>query len=324
MPSIDRVSPRSAARWRPLKRPLLLVVNPSATGVSPAVTERLAAKLGEGFEVDVQLTARAGQATELAAGAAGEGHGLVAALGGDGTVSEVAAGLAGTATALACLPAGRTNVFSRTLGHGKSPEEAADLLLAARDRTHRRRVDLGTVNGRYFTFASGVGFSATLNRRVAERAGFGGPLNVPFLMYEVLSTLGTAYLRDPPRLRVELGTRTVEGVTAVLQNSSPLTYLGSRPIEVCEGAALESGTLSLTMLRRSRVSALPGIVARVLAGPARRIQRHPWVVGASGLQEVIIRPADERPLPVEVDGDYLGELDEVRYGVAPGKLLVAG
>jgi diacylglycerol kinase family enzyme len=288
------------------------------------MTERLALRLGEGYRVDVELTSRSGQTTELAGAAAREGYPVVAALGGDGTVSEAANGLAGGDTALACLPGGRTNVFCRTLGYGDRPDEAVERLLSIRHVEPRRRVDLGVLNDRYFTFASGVGFSATLNRRVAERPGFRGPLNAPFLLFEVASTLRTSYVREPPLLRVQVGGEVIEAVTMVLQNSSPLTYLGARPIEVCAGAGLDTGTLSMTLLRRSRALALPGIVSRVLRGPAARVQSHPWVEGSAGLKQLRVTSGDERPVPVEVDGDYLGELDELRYGVAPGKLLLVG
>jgi diacylglycerol kinase family enzyme len=324
MSSTDRVSSRSPAASTRSKRALLLIANPGATAVAPGMTERLAQRLGEGYRVDVELTSRSGQAAELARAAAEQGYPLVAALGGDGTVSEAANGLAGSDTALACLPGGRTNVFCRTLGYGNQPEKAVERLLSIRHVQPRRRVDLGVLNDRYFTFASGVGFSATLNRRVAEREGFRGPLNAPFLLFEVASTLRASYVGELPLLRVQVDGDAIEAVTMVLQNSSPLTYLGAHPIEVCDGAGLDTGTLSMTLLRRSRALALPGIVARVLRGPAVRVQSHPWVKGSASLEQLRVASGDERPVPVEVDGDYLGELDELRYGVAPGKLLVVG
>ena len=38
--------------------------------------------------------------------------------------------------------------------------------------------------------------------------------------------------------------------------------------------------------------------------------------------ELIVRSADGRPLPLQVDGDYLGEVTEARYSIMPGALNV--
>jgi diacylglycerol kinase family enzyme len=34
-----------------------------------------------------------------------------------------------------------------------------------------------------------------------------------------------------------------------------------------------------------------------------------------------VEAIDDRPFPVQVDGDYLGEYSEVEFGVTPGGLL---
>jgi diacylglycerol kinase family enzyme len=35
-----------------------------------------------------------------------------------------------------------------------------------------------------------------------------------------------------------------------------------------------------------------------------------------------VRSADGRPLPLQVDGDFLGEVDEARYSIKPSALTV--
>ena len=35
-----------------------------------------------------------------------------------------------------------------------------------------------------------------------------------------------------------------------------------------------------------------------------------------------MRTVDERPLPLQVDGDYIGDVDEARFTVVPGGILV--
>jgi len=44
----------------------------------------------------------------------------------------------------------------------------------------------------------------------------------------------------------------------------------------------------------------------------------------AALEEIVVRSTDERPLPVQVDGDHIGEVTEATSGLAPGALrLVA-
>jgi diacylglycerol kinase family enzyme len=38
--------------------------------------------------------------------------------------------------------------------------------------------------------------------------------------------------------------------------------------------------------------------------------------------ELTVRSADEQPLPLQVDGDYIGDVLEARYSVLPRELSV--
>jgi diacylglycerol kinase (ATP) len=69
-----------------------------------------------GWQVFEKCTRYPGHATELARFAAKEGHRLVFAAGGDGTISEVARGVLHTETALAPVPCGMGNTFTKELG----------------------------------------------------------------------------------------------------------------------------------------------------------------------------------------------------------------
>lgn len=303
--------------------PLLLVANPRATGACPERLALVAAVLDVRYRVDVAETRGAGHATELARDASAEGYPVVGVLGGDGTVNEAVNGLAGTGAALACLPAGRTNVFARALGVPDDPVEAAARLVARPRSSTFRRVDLGVMNDRYFTFASGVGLSASLNRRVDRSPELKSRLGPPFLAYSGLSALADGYLGKQPHIRLSVGGRLVDGVTLVVQNSDPLTFLGRRPIRVCEGAGLTTGTLSLALLRRTLKRELPMVIARIASGDPSRVVSHRQVKAFTRVAQAGVASIDGRPLPVEVDGEYVEEVESIRYGVAPGRLAVA-
>ena len=116
--------------------------------------------------------------------------------------------------------------------------------------------------------------------------------------------------------------QTLEGVTAIVQNGSPFTYFQDRPIEIAEGAALDSGALAGGVLHRATPLAMPfDRLARVLAPRARQpaTARSPALPSCT---ELTVRSTDERPLPLQVDGDYLGEVAEARYSILPAALNV--
>src|SRR5215510_14729160 len=124
---------------------LLLIVNASASSVTARTRVVIQKALAADHEVTVAETSRRGHATRLAQAAGRDGTDVVVVLGGDGTLNEAANGLAGSATALAPLPGGSTNVFSRTLGLPDDPVEATAALLDALGRKSIKRVGLGAV-----------------------------------------------------------------------------------------------------------------------------------------------------------------------------------
>ncbi len=303
---------------------VLLLVNPRASGARDGEAEAIAGVLREGCAVGTAASENRGHATELAREAARAGYDIVAVAGGDGTVSEAAAGLAGTGVALACLPTGCTNVFARSLGTPRTALEAARRLAAATAEglPATRTVDLGLVNGRPFVYMSGVGFSASMTATADDAAHRKAHLGQLHFTAAAFSELGRRYLRNPPRMRVEAAGRVAEGVTAIVQNSHVLTYFGPREIRVCEAAGLDTASLSLTSLRRARPHEMPSVIGRLVSGRATAVTAHPQVDAFPGIRSARITALDGEPLPVEADGEFLGEHRTVEYGVAPGALTV--
>ncbi len=310
-----------AARLPSERKRLLVVVNPYATTVSQQLSHLVVHALRSLYDVEAVDTQAPGHATELARQAARERFDVVVAFGGDGTVNEVANGLAGSQTALTCLPGGSANVFAKILGIPGDLVDATEHLLHVADDWQPRPVDLGVVNGRSFTFSSGLGLDASVTRRVDARPRLKARYGPWFFAWAGIASFHREYLVHPPRMVATVGAHRYEGVTAVVQNATPFTYFRNRPIEIAEGVDLQSGTLAGGVLGRCSPIDMPTFTWRALSSRAR-VARHRRVAVFAGATEVLVRSADERPLPLQVDGDYLGEVAEARYGIEPGRLLV--
>jgi diacylglycerol kinase family enzyme len=300
---------------------MLIIVNPYAATVSDRLRHLVVYALQGRFEVDAVDTQARGHATELCREAAHEGYDVVVAFGGDGTVNEAANGLLGSPTPLCSLPGGSANVFGRMIGIPGDLVDATEHILAMADDWRPRRVDLGVVNGRCFTFSSGLGLDASVVEQVDANPRLKARLGAYFFTWVAITTFVRRYLVNPPRLQVQAGARTLEGVTAIVQNGSPFTYFQNRPIEIAEGAELSSGTLAGGVLHRATAVSMPFIAWRALSRKARFV-RHRQVTGLPGFTELTVRSADGRPLPLQVDGDYVGEVAEARYSILPGALNV--
>jgi diacylglycerol kinase family enzyme len=303
-----------------------LIVNPRSAGGSTGrhFDDIAAAARAAVGECDHVFTERPRHAEELTREALRRGARLVVAVGGDGTANEAANGLVGTDTALWCLPAGSTNVFSRTVGTPGRLDEAAAALARAAEAPELRRMSTGTVDDRHFLFMSGIGVTAAVMRRAAERPVLRAKLGAGYVAFGAAAALADAGLGRLPRVTVEAAGRREEAATLIVQRSDPLTYFGRRPVSVCPPEPLGDGTLSVAMAARASATDVVQIFGRLLRGDGEHITSHPSVQALERLPGLRVRSSDGRPFALEVDGTYVGERTAVEYGVAPGSLLVAG
>ncbi len=294
-----------------------LVVNPAATTTSPELRDLIAAALGGSVPLDVHLTTGRGHATDLAAAAAARGDRAVVVLGGDGTANEAVQALAGSDTALGLVPGGGANVLVRALGLPTEPVAAAARLLGALRDDRRRRIGLGRAGDRLFTFAAGLGFDGAVVRRVEDHPRRKRRLRQAAYVLGALSEWRTGPHAHGV-LRVEVGGVTTGPLAlALVGNTSPWTVIGPVPVVVHPGASFDRG-LDLLTVDPTGLGGLAAIVAGAVAGG-----RHlalPGVVHRPDLEAFTVRA--DVPMPLQVDGDPLGEATEVAFVAVPRALDV--
>jgi len=316
----------------------LLVVNHRATTTSARVRQVLVQALRSEVDLDVAYTQRRGHAANLAQRAAKDGFDVVVALGGDGTVNEIVNGLlidgpGPRVPALAVVPGGSTNVFARAIGLPNDWVEATGVLLEALREGRSQVIGLGRADDRYFTFCAGFGLDAEVIHRV-EQARRRGNTATPLLYARALAG---RYLMptDRPHSRIRLerpGEPTDPDLaTVIVQNTTPWTYLGSRPIDACPDASFDLG-LDLLGVRALHTPGFARTVSQLLFPdglvrlPAR--QRADRARGPHGGSVLRLHDAAEftllaeEPRPFQLDGEYLGERDKIRFVAVPAALRV--
>jgi diacylglycerol kinase family enzyme len=300
--------------------------------------------LASAVKLDVTHTRYRGHAITLAAAARQEGYGLVLTLGGDGTVNEAVNGIladpgmsrlpADEVPALAALPGGSANVFTGALRLPRDPVDAAGHILRALAEGRERRIGLGNADDRYFTFNAGLGLDAEVVRAVqglrSQRATATPSLYVRLALRQFYRRTD----RSEPAISIELanGATSEPVFLCLVSNTAPWTYLGSREVNASPRAGFDTG-LDVFALRSLSTVATLGAVGRMLmangnrpasmhsagndtpAGPHGRA-----VASFHDQPSVVLRAC--RPVAFQIDGEYVGEREIVRFTAIPDALRV--
>lgn len=294
---------------------VLLLVNSSASSVTARGRVVIQKALSADHDVVLAETNRRNHATRLARQAASDGMDVVVVLGGDGTLNEAANGLAGTTTALAPLPGGSTNVFSRQLGLPDDPIEATGVTLESLAAGSIRSIGLGSVNGRYFLFHVGIGYDAAVVEQVERHSTFKRWAGHPLFVYAAFETWFRHYDTKRPHFAVrhDDGAVVDDGYFAIVFNANPYTYLGTRPLNIAPDATLDRG-LAVMALRTLRfVPFITLIGSSMFSG--RRLRADHRVDYRHDLTGLAIEGYG--PVPYQVDGDFLGAVDHLAFRHEP-------
>jgi diacylglycerol kinase family enzyme len=204
-------------------------------------------------------------------------------------------------------------VFARTIGLPNDPVAAVELLAGGIDRADLRPIGLGRVNGRFFCFHTGIGFDAAVVAAVERRASLKRWFGHPLFITAALSTWLRGYDRKTPHFSVRTAERVIDdGYFSIVLNTNPYTYLGNRPLDLSPAATLDRGLVAVTF-RTMKASAILRSLAGALRGGG--VEATDYLDEQIDLDELCIEGSE--PFPYQVDGDYLGEADTLRFQHVP-------
>jgi diacylglycerol kinase family enzyme len=286
-------------------RPAAVFVNEGAGSAHSARVRSAVSLARRALDADLHVTSTRDRA-ELGAFLTERigGYETVVIVGGDGSLGVAYNVVAGRDLTLGYIPAGFGNATAHLLDLPKHPAALAGLLAAG----DARPIDLVEVNGRLALFA-GAGWDAL----VAGRYASGGAKMVRGWAGSVVRSLPDLSRRWLARIAAD-GTTTHEG-PMILAVVSVTPFYG-RGLRVNPGARPDQGRVTL----RTYAGPAPRQAAEAVRWAARRLPSAP----ATHAQHVLLTSLDGRPIPVQADGDLVGEELEWNFTVRPAAVRLIG
>ena len=244
---------------------------------------------------------------EIVHAALERGFELFVAAGGDGTVSGVAGGIVHTAVPMGIIPVGTTNALARELDIPLELDGALSLLMGDHAITN---MDAMRIRDQFFVLNIGIGISALMMRDTERdiKRRFG---RIAYLWTGLAKLLG---------LRLRRFTVEVDGQSSRLRASEVLIVnsggLGEPYFHWEPHIHLDDGRLDVFVLRARTAPDYLRVVWGLLLG---RQKRDPNVRFLSAERSIAINA--DRPLPVQADGDVIGQTP-IQVQVVPNALQV--
>jgi len=291
----------------------ILIANPTSGSYllhAQQIKETVTFLREHGWQAELKLTQRAGDARRFAREAVEQDIGVVVATGGDGTINEVIQELAGSETALGVLPSGTVNVWAREMNIPLDNYGARNVLLNGQIK----RVDLGKLNdSAYFLLMGGVGMDGDIThaveRKPAKRLGILG--------YALVGAwLGLGYQPFRTYLQVDKHKIKVNALQVIVGN----TQLYGGAIKYTWEAKCDDGILDVCIVHQRNIVERLLVVLDFLL---RRKRRHQWVRYEKCKELTIVT---QRRIGIQLDGDPFGYTNEglpaTRFSIAPRALKV--
>ncbi len=283
------------------ERSALVLTNRHSGGDSSELEPAVARLEDAGFSVTV---AAPDSIEDLRRRIRDSGDSTVILAGGDGTMSAAAPALMTLERPFGILPLGTANDLARTLDIPFDTVQAAEVILAG----HRRRIDLGLVDGRPFFNVASVGLSAEVAREhEGERKERLGVLSYPVSAWQ-------AFRRHRPfRAELVIDGEPLDCRCMQVAVGNGRHYGGGMTVD--ETAEIDDGWLRVYYLRPA------GLLAMLWVLPALRFG---WLRRAPEAEVKKARRVElrtRRPRAVNVDGELDG-MTPVVFEVLPGAVEV--
>lgn len=292
----------------------LFILNPWAgRGTGAKVIQRvMTAATTQGLDYHVMLTARPRHATELARAAA-DSYDAVVAVGGDGTVHEVVNGLlaasgGGVTRPLGIVPIGSGDDFAN---HLRLPAHSIERCVERIAQGTPQPVDVGRVNGEYFTNEVGLAFEAYVT---AESRKVTAPVGPLIYLIAIFRSLGAYAL---PRLRLSWEGGGMERDTLMVSVANGHRAGGGMlfaPDADCRDGLFDV-VIADAMGRGEILRLLPKVYqGKHIGEDPVTVVRTPWLTVESS-----------QPLPAQADGEILAlDLRHLEFELLPLRVPVMG
>jgi YegS/Rv2252/BmrU family lipid kinase len=288
----------------------IIILNPNAhSGETPqrvnAIRDEIGGPLREVLQLDAlewSETEHVGHAVELAARAVHDGFDYVFAGGGDGTINEVLNGImrAGTEVnrfpIMGVLPFGTSNDFFAALIEAENAGTEVD------QARHTVALDVGHASfdgvERYFCLTTGMGLFSWANEQYldASRTFTRRFAHIPAAIATVLS------YRFHTNVKISLNGNParVRRVMSIIVDNSPI-IAGGTPLT--PDALLNDGLLDVCIFKRTTWPRLIYLMIQV----RRKAHTQSTSMALGRIHEMTVTARD--PLPVQVDGELVPEID---------------
>ncbi len=200
-------------------------------------------------------------------------------------------------------------MLPRALGIPRDPARAAQQLAEAIEAGRTRRISLGRVNGRRFSFSAGIGLDAEAVRRLDALGRDEHGQRPGDLVFGL--TIARLLARRRGRWTDELELEGFGRAAFVLvANGDPYSYAGPIPLRIAPRAEFELG-LDVVAPHELRPRSLPRFLRYAVTGRGQVAADD--VFYGHDLDRVVARC--DRPLPLQADGEDLGDVVEAVFEV---------
>lgn len=284
---------------------LFIINRHSGTKYRDELQEKIAA-LGNRKKIlcRIQFTEGPGHATELAKQAIEKKYRMVFAVGGDGTVNEVAKGLLHSNIPLGILPVGSGNGLARHLQIPLNIDRA--LRLISQEKTIV--IDTFTINGRFSTNVSGIGFDGHIAGLFGQN-GKRGLFNYVKLVVRHFSKF--------KEFEYELIVNKVHNTSkAFIISCANSSQFGNNAI-IAPYASLSDQELDICFVKKMSLIPALSFVIQLFRGTIHKSNH----VHMKKVNELELKT--QFPIPYHVDGEAAGSSSHFIIKINPASLLVA-